>query len=279
MELGTVRQALRWGRQVLQPSETASLDAQLLLAHLLGRGRAWLYAHPEERLSLPQRSAYQRLIALRRAGEPVAYLRGRVEWFGLDLEVTPDVLVPRPETELMLEKALEIQARHGAKIVADVGTGSGAIAIAIALAAPAARVYGVDVSEPALRIAARNAQRHAVSDRVTWLQGGLLEPLPARPDLIVANLPYLSDEMMESLDRDVRQEPRLALHGGASGLELYETLFEQMSDRGWLIPSVLEIDPRQADGIRALTARYFPGAMVDIFRDYAGRDRIVVHEP
>jgi release factor glutamine methyltransferase len=226
-----------------------------------------------------QLAAYLSLIERRAQGEPVAYLRGHVEWRGLRLEVSPAVLVPRPETELLAEQAIDLTRERELWLLADIGTGSGAIAIALALADPDYRVYAVDYSQEALAVARCNAIHHGVDDRVQLLHGDLLQPLPVRPDLLVANLPYLSDEMMASLPADVRHEPSRALHAGPSGIELYSRLLRQLADHAWAIPLLLEIDPRQVTAMRSLVRGRFPGASFDILPDYAGHDRIMVIRP
>jgi release factor glutamine methyltransferase len=232
-------------------------------------------AHPDDSITQEQCDHYTVLIRRRALGEPVAYLRGFVEWYGLELEVTRDVLIPRPETELVVDRAIQIARHSGAATLADIGTGSGAIAIALARELPDSRAFAVDLSEPALGVARRNARRHDVAGRITFLHGHLIEPLPGAPDLLVANLPYLSDEMMASLGADVRHEPVAALHGGPSGLELYAGMLERLLERSWRTPVVLEIDPRQREGIAELIGRVFPGADVTISDDYAGLARVV----
>ena len=221
------------------------------------------------------------MVVNRRAnGEPIAYIRGHVEWYDLDLVVTPRVLVPRPETELLLETAVEVGKSIAAGIVADVGTGSGAIAIGIARALPFARVIGIDIDEGALAVARLNVHRLGLDSRVTTLQGYLLQPLDAKPDLVVANLPYLSDDMMGALDRSVAHEPELALRGGRTGLEVYAELFLQLRSRGWdRVPVVLEIDSRQSAQLRDLAQFHRPEAKLTITPDLAGLDRVAVLWP
>lgn len=275
----TVSEALKLGLEMLWPSASAGLDAQLLLGHVLDRPRAWVLAHGEE--PVPRRLAdeYFGLVERRRAGEPVAYLRGHVEWFGLELEVDRNVLVPRPETELLVEQALAMLKSRSAKSVADVGTGSGAIAVALALKRQDLRVFAIDQSNEALAVAARNVASHGVDARVKLLCGNLLEPLSSRPDMIVSNLPYLSDAMMESIGADVRHEPGLALRGGETGLELYRDLFTQMRQRDWLVPALVEIDPRHEMAARELVQEILPESSVEVLRDYAGHERVVVVLP
>lgn len=271
----SVGEALAWARARLAPSESASLDAQLLLGHAAGMTRAGVLARREAMLTADAEGRFRELVERRASGVPVAYLRGWIEWYGRVFDITEDVLVPRPETELVLERAVALAREMGARTLADIGTGSGVLAIGLALQLPAARVYGVDVSAGALSVAARNAARHEIADRVLLLQGDLVEPLPQCPDLVVANLPYLSDEMMTEIGADVRHEPDLALRGGTTGLELVERLRNGLRVRGWRVPLVLEIDPRQSPDVPAL----FPEHHVDITADYAGRDRVVTVLP
>lgn len=270
--MGCAGAAVGWGAGCLPRSRSPRLDAELLLAHALGSTRARVIARPELPLSAGQAIAYRDLVSARAGGTPVAYLRGTLEWFGMDLEVGPGVLVPRPETELLAEEAIRLTRELGARVVADIGTGSGAIAIALANALPGVRVLASDVSEQALAVARRNADR-LVRGNLTLSLGDLLDPLTEQPDLIVANLPYLSREMMENLDQDVRQEPRLALLGGEDGLDVYRRLLGQMRAMKWQIPLVFEIDPTQS---RAMLELLPAGSgEVELIPDYAGHDRIV----
>lgn len=272
----TVGASLEWAKRALAPSHTASLDAALLLGHVLSRERSWLLAHNDEPLTSGAQSMYGQLIDRRATGVPVAYLRGYCEWFGLKLRVTPDVLVPRPETELLVEEAVHVARGRGSRSVVDVGTGSGAIAIQLARSSPDARITGIDPSASALEVARYNAASVGVRDRITWLEGSLLEPLSTEPDLLVANLPYLSESAMREIDRDVQHEPEVALYGGPDGLDLYRELFRQRRRRGWTGPAVVEIDPRQAADFTTMMEKAFGEPRLTVHQDYAGRDRIVV---
>lgn len=274
----TVGAALSRARERLRPSLTASLDAQLLMAHVLGRPRVSVLARPEWPLTGEQAQGFRLLVERRAGGEPVAYLTGSRQWMDMDLWVGPEVLVPRPETELLVERAARLAHERGARNLADVGTGSGAVALGLVRLIPGSRVVATDISGAALEVAERNVRRYG-EGRVRLVQGDLLEAVIDCPDVVVANLPYLSDTMMADLDADVRYEPRLALHGGETGLELYERLLGQMVMRGWQVPSVMEIDPRQAEQAVALVGRLVAGARVMVERDYAGLERIVVVEP
>jgi release factor glutamine methyltransferase len=230
-------------------------------------------------LSSTGENAFTALVGRRAAGEPVAYLRGRVEWFDLELEVTPDVLIPRPGTELLLESAVAAARRLEARRIVDVGTGSGAIAIGLARALPEAQILATDVSAKALAVARRNIARYGLQSRVVTVLGSLLEPVRDEPDLLNANLPYIDASGMESLHRDVRHEPAVALSGGDDGLELYRVLFAQLGARRWSVPCVLEIDPAQAEPLRVQLGGLFPGMDVDILPDYSGVARVVVARP
>jgi release factor glutamine methyltransferase len=275
----TVGELLMWGRTALLPSRTASLDAQLLLADVLHVSRAWVLAHSEARVAGAEIERYRELVGRRVTGVPLAYLRGRVEWFGMDLEVSPAVLVPRPDTEVLAEEAIEWARAHSVDRIADIGTGSGALAIALARFLPDAVIVATDVSEDALEIARHNAAAQGAVERITFRRGDLLNPLKERPDMLVANLPYLSDAMMAELDADVRHEPVLALHGGATGLELYDRTMSQMRVRGWTPAVFFEIDPRQETAAVGLAHTHFPGARVRIVPDLARRARVLVIEP
>jgi len=241
-----LKQAIAQLRDACVPSFT--LAAELLLLHVLGRNRTWLYAHPEASLSESEAQQFAGLLARRAAGEPTQHLTGRQEFWGLEFEVTPDVLIPRPETEHVIEVALDRLAvreiRAGRKqrltgeglLLADIGTGSGCIAIGLATDLPAARLIATDISLPALAVAQRNAQRHSVADRIRFVEANLLQGFedlmtgnPSRGfDLIVSNPPYIGHKERDTLMREVRDhEPELALYGGEEGFELYADLIAQ----------------------------------------------------
>ncbi len=274
-----VTRLLTSGAARLSGSPSAPLDAQLLLGYVLGRDRSWVLAHHDYRASSAESAAFRLLIERRSCGEPVAYIRGMVQWYGMELEVTVDVLIPCPETELMVEEALRMVADHHVSRIADIGTGSGAIAIALAVALPQCRIVATDTSGGALEVAVRNAKRIAVHDRISLRRGDLLTPVLTRPDLLVANLPYLSATEMAVLPSDVRHEPPGALYGGEFGWELYERLLDQLSERAWDIPFILELDPRQADHLCSLVRARLPGGRLAMLPDYAGHNRFVVYQP
>ena len=261
--------------------DTPHLDAELLLGHALGLTRTQLHAHPDRRLDVAELESYRELIERRRQHEPVAYILGYKEFYGLDFYVDRRVLIPRPETELLVEKGLEIgQAASFPMTIADVGTGCGAIAISLALHLPQAIIYALDTSSGALQVAAFNCRRHSVERRVHLFQGDLLSPLPEPVDLIVANLPYVSGAEWEQLPRTITAyEPRFALDGGPDGLDVIRRLLAQA--RSYLKPQatiVLEIGATQGAAVADLARRYFSTATAESVQDYARLDRMVIIE-
>jgi release factor glutamine methyltransferase len=259
--------------------DTPRLDAEVLLAYVAGQDRAWLYAHPEHILSSSQLSAYHSLIERRARREPVAYLTGSKECYGLEFLVTPDVLIPRPETERLIEIALEWLATSPAEgLIVDVGTGSGAIAVTLAANVAHAQVVATDTSPAALSVTRHNAARHGVAARVHCIQADLLAPLPEKLALIVSNPPYLTPAELEAAAPEVaRYEPRHALDGGPDGLAVLERLLAMALCR--LCPGgalLVEIGAGQGTRARALVRGHFPESSVEIARDYAGRDRVLV---
>jgi release factor glutamine methyltransferase len=238
----SVRGLLKFGIARLRDANVPSftLAAELLLLHILSRDRTWLYAHPEVEVSTTDAERFFELIVRRANGEPTQHLTGKQEFWGLDFEVTPDVLIPRPETEHVIEVALDRLAvrelRAGRKQtligeslqIADIGTGSGCIAISLAKELPAATIYATEISPVALAVARRNANRHNLADRVRFLEGNLLDGVPPLLDLIVSNPPYVGRREAATLMREVRDhEPEIALYGGEEGYELYADLITQ----------------------------------------------------
>ncbi|MCL6481697.1 MAG: peptide chain release factor N(5)-glutamine methyltransferase [Firmicutes bacterium] len=278
-------------RAAAVPSHT--LAAELLLMHTLGRDRAWLYAHPEQPLQAAELAAYFDLVERRIAGVPTQYLTGRQEFWGLELEVTPDVLIPRPETEHVVEVALErlgpptweeeaagLPRGHGLRI-ADVGTGSGCLAIALACELPGAQVFATDISAAALAVARRNAGRHGVAGRIHLVQGNLLDALagpPLRPlDLIVSNPPYVGRREADHLPLEVRaHEPPQALFGGESGQELYAPLIAQAARllrSGGIL--VMELGYNALLHVRPLLETGQDWQQIRLTRDLAGIPRVL----
>ena len=263
-------------------SVTATLDAQVLLAHLLGKERSWLFAHHDYSLSEAETVAYSDLVARRTAGEPIAYLIGRRDFYDLTFLVDPRVLIPRPETEFLVDAALDFlescTEQGGMPIMADIGTGSGAIALTVAKHVPDARIHAIDVSEDALDVAQMNADRLGLRERVVFHQGDLLAPLPGRVHLIAANLPYVKHSDYIGLDVDVHDyEPRLALEAGDDGLDLIRRLLAAAPD--YLLPGgliLLEIGYDQGAATIELAESLLPDIkQIHIEQDYAGLDRLV----
>lgn len=299
-----VRTALKRGIAELRDANVPSytLATELLLLHVLGRDRAWLYAHPEEVVPGLEAHRFLSLILRRANGEPTQYITGKQEFWGLEFEVTPDVLIPRPETEHVIEVALdrlavrEIRAGRkqtlsgdGLKIV-DIGTGSGCIAIALAKELPGARIVATDISPAALAVARRNAARHAFSERIRFIESNLLSDAAISNaatsaahsglfDLIVSNPPYVGRKEKETLMREVREhEPELALYGGEEGYEIYAGLIAQAAQHlkpGGLL--VLELGHNSLPAVQPLLdAPHWTNTAVT--KDLAGIDRIIAAE-
>jgi release factor glutamine methyltransferase len=257
----TVRQALdRATLELAASSLKPRPDAELLLMHVLGWDRAALLTRPERELSEAEMLQYQALLTRRCAAEPMQYITGVQEFFGLDFKVTRDVLIPRAETELVVEALLhrvDRVDRDQRLRIADVGTGSGAIAIALAIALPNSQITAIDLSAPALEVARENAERHGVEERVRFLRADLLEgSTPRSFDAVVSNPPYIADgEVLEAQVRDY--EPAAALYAGPTGLEVYERLIpqarEMLTPGGWLI---LEIGYEQRDALGLLLSEW-----------------------
>lgn len=260
-------------------SDSPSLDAQLLLGHVLGLDRARLLAYPERPLTPEQGARYEDLVRARATGVPLPYLIGRRAFYRHEFAVTPDVLIPRPETEHLVEAALawaQNRAPQGDGLtLVDVGTGSGAIALSLAAALPGATVHTTDLSAAALDVARRNATRLGVAN-IHFHQGDLLDALPesVRPDLIAANLPYIASDELARLPV-ARHEPRLALDGGPDGLMLIRRLLAQAPRRvAARFCLLLEIGADQGAAVSGLCQAAFPDARVRVLKDYAGHDRV-----
>lgn len=313
-----VRGALREGIHLLREADVPShtLAAELLLMHALGRDRTWLYAHADDAVEAGAAAKYFELVARRATGVPTQYLTGKQEFWGLEFEVTPDVLIPRPETEHVVEVALARlgqtqflqerrmvrgdgtlteqkvriggdNAQEGLRIV-DVGTGSGCIAVALARELPAARVAATDISPAALAVARRNAARHGVAERIEFRECNLLEPflhaashaVAARFHLVVSNPPYVGRAEAEVLQREVREhEPATALFAGERGFDLYEPLIAQAVQV--LVPRgilVMELGYNAFEHVDALMDSAHDWTRVSVTQDLAGIPRVLAAE-
>lgn len=291
-----VRSALKEGIARLRASQVPShtLSAELLLMHALGHDRTWLYSHPEATIDPYAAEIYFTLIARRAAGEPTQYLTGKQEFWGLEFEVNPNVLIPRPETEHIIEVALErlgLGAPNAALRVADVGTGSGCIAVALARELKHATVVATDISAAALEVACKNAARLSVSGRIQFIETDLLESVlhesQVTPDasgyksrlfdLIVSNPPYVSREEAATLPREVREhEPRAALFGGLRGTEVYARLIDQAQPLlrpGGII--ALELGHDSAPHVESLLKENAAWTDVRVTNDLAGIPRVI----
>ena len=261
------------GHLTKQRSSSARLDSELLLAQALGLKRLDLYLQFDRPLSDEELGRYRELIRRRGHGEPVAYLVGHKEFMALDFEVTPAVLVPNPDTEILVQRAVAIARQAGSPLrAADAGTGSGCIAIALAHYAPQVEVWASDVSMPALEIAARNVARHGLESRVHLACGDLLDPLPGEFDLICANLPYLPAGLQ--LPAEVTAQPREALYAAGDGAAIVIRLLQAAPRR--LKPGghvVAELDPAIVDTVTAAASRGFANVLVH--RDLGGHERML----
>jgi release factor glutamine methyltransferase len=274
-----LKHTLNSARRVLTANniEDASLECELLLRQALAIDRVQLYLDLDRKLSYRESNLFWSLIKRRIDHEPTAYIREHREFFGLDFFVDPRVMIPRPESELLVEETWQLARNQSLTTLVDVGTGCGAIAISLALHLPQVKIYATDISAPALEVAAINCQKHEVADRICLLQGNILEPLPQLVELIVANLPYIRDNEIEELSPEVRMyEPWLALVGGDDGMDKIGQLLSQSADKlrdGGSI--LLELGACQAPRAVSLAKGCFPSASVELLLDPAGISRIL----
>jgi release factor glutamine methyltransferase len=282
----TIYQALEQATLTLTHAgqTNARLEAQILLRHILHIERSALYAYPERVLTTEQEQQFHSFIERRSRGEPIAYLTGHKEFYGLDFLVDKRVLIPRPETELLVETALRAcQQMFDAgrtPIVADIGTGSGIIPVTLAVLEPRLPyLYASDISADALDVTSLNCQRHHVEDRVRLLHGDLLAPLPEPIDILTANLPYIGTDELDELTLDVRAyEPHLALFSGPVGLDLLRRFFtelqhsQKLAERAILL---LEIGYQQREALTSMVQAIWPHAILAFTKDYACWDRVL----
>ncbi len=263
-------------------SDTPALDASVLLARIVDRPRSWILAHPELTLTTEQQNQLASSLARLENGEPFPYVLGRWEFFGLEFEVTPDVLIPRPETELLVEKSIAWLQKHSSAVtVADIGTGSGAIAVSIAVNVPKASIIATDISSKALQVAKRNAERHNADERIEFIECDLLpypQPLSRRErgvNLVCSNLPYIPTNTLKHLPV-YQREPTLALDGGADGLDMFRKLLNAIPN--WLAPNamtLLEIESTLGEQTMQLARQHFPNARITLHQDLTSRDRLI----
>lgn len=279
-ELWTIGRILKWTEQYFKEKgiESPRLDAEVLLSHILGRERIYLYVHFDEPLEPAELARYREAIKQRVQRVPVAYIIGEKEFMGLTFRVTADTLVPRPDTEILVQAAVErLRARGETPRFADIGTGSGAICLSILHFLPKAQADTVDISPAARAVAEENAAALEVADRVTFHTGDLLAPLAGQCyDAILSNPPYIPDGDIAALAPEVRlKEPRTALAGGKDGLDFYRRLTADapalLKDGGFL---AVEIGIHQAAPVTALAVPAF--SRTEILKDYAGIERVVI---
>ena len=268
--------------QLAPLSDTPTLDASVLVAHILDKPRTWVMAHPELSLTTEQQRLLDDSLARLARGESFPYVLGHWQFFGLEFDLTPDVLIPRPETELLVEKAIAwLQASPARRTVADVGTGSGAIAVSIAVNVPDVHVLGTDLSPKALDVARGNARKFHVEKQIEFVECDLLpskpshRSQPSQVDLICANLPYIPTETLRKLSIFGR-EPTLALDGGKDGLDLIRRLLalapEWLALHGMLL---LEIESTRGNQALRLAHKMFSQASIQLHQDLAGQDRLL----
>jgi len=268
--------------RLLLVSDTPLLDASILLANTLQKSRTWVMAHPEISLSVDQRKTLEKSILQFEDNIPLPYILGHWEFFGLDFEITPEVLIPRPETELLVERSTEWLRQHPDRLlVADIGTGSGVIAITIALHNKNISVIATDLSKAALDVAKQNALRHHVDNRIDFIHCDLL---PLKPifdhqekkfDLICANLPYIPSKTLSTLPIHGR-EPSIALDGGNNGFKLIERLLQLAPP--FVAPHsllLIEFESTLGHAAEILARQYFPQAKISIHKDFSGLDRLL----
>jgi release factor glutamine methyltransferase len=269
-----LKQVLNRAREILAANniEEAGLVGELLLRHALGLSRVKLYLDLDHELSPKQEAAFWQLIKRRLDGEPTAYITGHREFYGLDFYVDSRVLIPRPESELLVETALTLAQNRPLSTIAEIGTGSGAIVISLAINLPQVKIYATDISAPALEVALLNRQKHGMIDRVHLLHGNMLDPLPEPVDLIISNLPYVKKSDLATM----RFEPALALDGGRDGMGKIRQLCQQAS--GKLCPGgflLLEIGQGQASAVTNFLNALFPNGEIKVTPDLGGIDRVV----
>jgi len=259
----------------------ASVEAELLLGYVLGMSKTQIYTKPERSLTSVETKRLWHLVRRRLDHEPAAYILGHCEFYGIDFYIDHHTFIPRPETELLVEKAGELAQRishQGEQItIADIGTGCGAIAVSLALALPQVKIYATDVSAAALQVAEINCRRHGVNSQVKLLQGNLLESLPQPVDMIVANLPYIKNCEFGDLSPEIRDyEPTMALAGGEDGLDRIKQMLEQMPGKlSYGACFLLEIGQGQGEMVTSLIKSYFPEVSIELISDLGGIERVV----
>jgi release factor glutamine methyltransferase len=274
----TLKQALVLASRTLAANrdiENSGFESEALLRYLLQISRAQLYLDLNKEIPVEKEPLFHQWIERRLAGEPTAYIINCREFYGLDFYVDQRVLIPRPETELIVEGVINFSRSHSVSVIADIGTGSGAIAVSLAVNIPSAHILATDISGPALEVAHLNCLKHGVSQRVSLIQGDLLEILPGPVDILIANLPYVKQSDLVQIP-SARYEPGIALDGGQDGLKQIFRLGRQLKHKvrpgGYVF---LEMGMGQGPAIKEYLRQLFPKAPITIMSDLAGIDRIV----
>jgi release factor glutamine methyltransferase len=262
---------------VFHKNDTPRLDAQVLMANVMGKPRSWVLAHPEAPLTPEQQTRLSTYVNQLETSVPLPYVIGHWEFFNLDFDINPHVLIPRPETELLVEAALEwLVANPHARRIADIGTGSGCISVSLAHHIPDLHVTATDISEAALEVAHSNAIKHGVSEQISLIHTDLLPPTDDTFNLICANLPYIPTKTLHQLDV-YRREPTLALDGGHDGLKIIRKLVymapKYLASRGAMM---LEIEANHGKTAIELATKQFPDSEIKIIPDLAGHDRLLI---
>jgi release factor glutamine methyltransferase len=293
-------EALQWANNKLKKAgiDSPMLDAEILLSTTLDVKKAWLFSHFSDKIRTHQEEQFSLLVDRRVSREPIAYILGRKDFFSRTFTTDPSVLIPRPATESLVEKAIELtkESDPDRTLLVDIGTGSGAIAITLA-AETKQHVIAIDIDQGALNIAKQNAQVHNVESSIDFQHGSILEPIirlfttlhrtganhvsniyPFETLIIAANLPYLTIAQMEDLQPEVTFEPTLALTAGTDGLDAYKELFKQLKAHRRVLPRaihvLMEIDPEQEHKIKRMIESFFPEISVEILKDLQGNKRI-----
>lgn len=279
-EVWRIDTILNWTRQYFGEKgvENPRLDAEVLLSHILGKDRLYLYVHFDQPLEATELAAFRAAVKKRAARLPIAYITGIKEFMGLDFQVTPAVLIPRPDTEILVEKALKILAENDSPKILDIGTGSGAICVSMLVNLPSAKAVTVDISPEAIAVAKGNAQKHEVAQRLTFCQGDLFNPVQGQVfTAILSNPPYIPEADIAGLAPEVRQEPNLALVGGRDGLDFYRRII--LEGRNYLAPGgfiAMEVGIGQAQQVADLAKKSGFFTVSEIVKDYGGIERVVV---
>lgn len=265
-------------------------EQELILAHILKKSREYVLTHPDIALTKHQQKQYRNMAARRLKNEPLAYILGHKEFYGLDFKVSPQTLIPRPETELLIEEVLRLKPKNS--FIIDVGTGSGNIIISLSKNIKEKNTYfGVDISEKALAVAKYNARKHKVYRKIRFIKSDLMDhfikyrPLNIKQLIIVANLPYLSEKIYNSTMPDVKNhEPKIALYGGSDGLEYYKRLFKQIQiikENCYMlhVSCYMEISPEQKKKLSKIAKKDFPGCKIGFKKDLGGKWRIAILRP